>query len=232
MAKRDLSHLPKALQIPHNLPKAASMDLPKALPDDSPLILQSIRRRHRPEDRRSDTSALAGQPTSQRTRSHVQPIALGEGHASLHADTGDQHQLQCTPPPIHTSPTQSTPPPGPAQGTPPPIPASPARRTPSPIPAGPKAPAPAPAPAHALAHPPSPQPASNWSSDPGKAQLRRQMGISADLDSRTQEQQSREFRREVRRLAGIDFSKTWTELEKEGKTEAMICSILPPPPSS
>ena len=79
----------------------------------------------------------------------------------------------------------------------------------------------------------SPQSASDWTSDPDRAQLRRQMGISADLDGKTQEQQSRDFRREVRRLAGIDFSKTWTELEREGKTEAMICSISPPtPPSS
>lgn len=64
-------------------------------------------------------------------------------------------------------------------------------------------------------------PASNldWASDPDK--------IGADLDLKSQAQQSREFRREVRRLAGIDFCKTW-QLGNERKKEGMISSTPPP----
>ena len=69
--------------------------------------------------------------------------------------------------------------------------------------------------------------APSWVSDPDRALLRRHMGITADLDEKTQEQQSRGFRHDVRQKAGIDFSKTWTQLESEGKTEGMICSISP-----
>ena len=68
----------------------------------------------------------------------------------------------------------------------------------------------------------------NWVADPKKALLRRSMGISADVDSMSQEVQSRDLRREVRALAGIDFTKTWTELENEGKTEGMISSTSTP----
>ena len=50
------------------------------------------------------------------------------------------------------------------------------------------------------------------------------MGISADLDPKLQEELSREFRKEVRKLANIDFAKTWTQLSREGKTEGMISS--------
>ena len=57
----------------------------------------------------------------------------------------------------------------------------------------------------------------SWVTDPKKALLRRSMGIGANVDSKSQEVQSRDLRREVRRLAGIDFSKTWTELETKGK---------------
>ena len=71
------------------------------------------------------------------------------------------------------------------------------------------------------------QPASSWVSDPNRASLRRRVGISANLDKQTQERMSRDFRRDVRQLAGIDFSKTWTQLESEGRTEDMINSILP-----
>ena len=49
---------------------------------------------------------------------------------------------------------------------------------------------------------------SGWVTDPKQALLRRSMGISADLDSKSQEIKSRDLRREVRRLAGIDFKKT------------------------
>lgn len=72
------------------------------------------------------------------------------------------------------------------------------------------------------------QSASSWTSDPARALLRRHMGITADLDAKTQVQQSRSLRREVRRLSGIDYSKTWKQLENEGKTEDMIDSISPP----
>ena len=50
------------------------------------------------------------------------------------------------------------------------------------------------------------------------------MEISADLDARAQEQQSRNFRREGRRLAGFDFSKTWAQLQNEGNSEAIVSS--------
>ena len=69
---------------------------------------------------------------------------------------------------------------------------------------------------------------SSWVTDPKKALLRRSMRIGAGVDSKSQEVQSRDRRREVRRLAGIDFSKTWTELENEGKTEGMISSTSTP----
>ena len=72
------------------------------------------------------------------------------------------------------------------------------------------------------------QSGSSWVSDPAKALLRRQMGIAADVDARIQEKQSRIFRRVVRNLAGIDFTKTWTQLERDGETEDMISSISPP----
>ena len=72
-----------------------------------------------------------------------------------------------------------------------------------------------------LARDAQPHSASSWRSDPDKAQLRRQMGIGADLDCHAQELETRNFRQQVRGLAGIDFSKTWTELKNEGKTEAM-----------
>ena len=69
---------------------------------------------------------------------------------------------------------------------------------------------------------------SNWAADPKKALLRRFMGIPADMDSKSQESLSRGFRREVRRFAEIDFTKTWTELGREGETEEMITSISNP----
>ena len=53
------------------------------------------------------------------------------------------------------------------------------------------------------------------------------MGITVDLGDKTQGQQPRSFRRDVRQLAGIDFSKTWLEPENGGKTEDMIYSISP-----
>ena len=52
--------------------------------------------------------------------------------------------------------------------------------------------------------------APSWVSDPDRALLRRHMGITADLDEKTQEQQSLGVRYDVRQKAGIDFSKTWT----------------------
>ena len=54
------------------------------------------------------------------------------------------------------------------------------------------------------------------------------MGITAYMESTAQERLSRKFRGEVRRLAGIDFTKTWTDLEREGKTDDMIMSISIP----
>ena len=49
---------------------------------------------------------------------------------------------------------------------------------------------------------------SGWALNPMKAQPRRFMGISADTDLKVQSYLSREFRREVRMLAGFDFTKT------------------------
>ena len=69
---------------------------------------------------------------------------------------------------------------------------------------------------------------SNWAADPKKALLWRFMGIPASMDSRSQESLSRDFRREVPRFAGIDFTKTWTELEREGETEGIITSMSNP----
>ena len=57
------------------------------------------------------------------------------------------------------------------------------------------------------------QSASSWVFDPNQASLRRHMGITADLDKKTQEKLSRGFWRDVRQLPGIDFRKTWTQLE-------------------
>ena len=71
-------------------------------------------------------------------------------------------------------------------------------------------------------------PARDWATDPNRAHLRRAMGITADMESTAQERLSRKFRGEVRRLAGIDFTKTWTDLEHEGKTDDMIMSISTP----
>ena len=68
----------------------------------------------------------------------------------------------------------------------------------------------------------------NWVADPKKALLWRSMGIPADLDSRSQEVLSRDFRRDVRQIARIDLKKTWTELEQEGETEGMIAHISTP----
>ena len=56
------------------------------------------------------------------------------------------------------------------------------------------------------------------------------MGITADMESTAQERLSRKFRGDVRRIAGIDFAKTWTNLEHEGETEDMIMSISTPLP--
>ena len=61
-----------------------------------------------------------------------------------------------------------------------------------------------------------------WVSDPRKAKLRRFMGIGADLDPKVQSERSRDLRHEVRMLARIDYTKTWTELANEGKTDQMI----------
>ena len=71
---------------------------------------------------------------------------------------------------------------------------------------------------------------SNWAANPHRAPLHRAMGITADMDSRSQEQLSRDLRRDVRRLACIDFKKTWTELKGEGKTEEMTDSMPTPLP--
>ena len=68
--------------------------------------------------------------------------------------------------------------------------------------------------------------ACRWVFDPDRALLCRHMGITADLDDKTQKQQSWGFRRDVCQKAEIDFSKIWTQLESEEKTEGMVCSIL------
>ena len=72
----------------------------------------------------------------------------------------------------------------------------------------------------------------NWIADPKKALLWRSMGIPTDLDSRSQEVLSRDFRRDMRQIARIDLKKTWTELEKDGETEGMIARISTPSASS
>jgi hypothetical protein len=61
-----------------------------------------------------------------------------------------------------------------------------------------------------------------WVSDPRKAKLRRFMGIGADLDRKVQSERSRDLRHEVRMSARIDYTKTWTELANEGRTDQMI----------
>ena len=45
------------------------------------------------------------------------------------------------------------------------------------------------------------------------------MGIGVDLDPKLQSERSRDLRHEVRMLAGIDFTKTWTEFANEGKID-------------
>ena len=55
------------------------------------------------------------------------------------------------------------------------------------------------------------------------------MGITPDMGSTDQERLSRRRRGEVCRLAGIDFTKTWTNLE-HGEREQMVKSILAPFP--
>ena len=47
-----------------------------------------------------------------------------------------------------------------------------------------------------------------WVTNTNKAPLRRAMGITADMDSKTQNVESRDKRQEVRRLAGTDYFKT------------------------
>ena len=66
-------------------------------------------------------------------------------------------------------------------------------------------------------------------SDAYTTQLRRKMGIDLDRDPSDQDLQMRNLRSQVQRLAGIDGGKTWRELKSEGKTEAMVSSIPPPP---
>ena len=66
-----------------------------------------------------------------------------------------------------------------------------------------------------------------WASNPMKTQLCSFMGISADTDQKVQSRQSRDFRCDVRMLAGFDFTKTWTELCTEGRTEDMITRVFP-----
>ena len=54
------------------------------------------------------------------------------------------------------------------------------------------------------------------------------MGISEDMDSKSQESLSRDLRRVVRRCSEIDFTKTWTKMEREGETEEMVTSMSNP----
>ena len=68
----------------------------------------------------------------------------------------------------------------------------------------------------------------NWVADPKKALLRQSTGISTDLDSKSQEVLSCDFRRDVRQIAKIDLKKTWTKLEKDGETKGMITRISTP----
>ena len=60
-----------------------------------------------------------------------------------------------------------------------------------------------------------------------KAQLCVFMGIGADTNPKVQPRQPRNFCRDVRMLAGFDFTKTWTELCTAGRAEDMITSAFP-----
>ena len=55
------------------------------------------------------------------------------------------------------------------------------------------------------------------------------MGIPPNMGSADQERLSHKLRGEVRRLAGIDFTKTWSNFER-GETEEMVKSITTPLP--
>ena len=69
----------------------------------------------------------------------------------------------------------------------------------------------------------------DWATSLNKAHLRRAMGITPDMGSTDQERLSRRRWGEVRRLAGMDFTKTWTDLE-HGEREQMVKSISAPFP--
>ena len=58
---------------------------------------------------------------------------------------------------------------------------------------------------------------SNWAGGPKKALLRQFMGIPADMDSKSQESLSRNFKREVRRLPGLTSQRPGPSWRGKGK---------------